>query len=129
MEVMPDETVPFNVFTIRLAELYYLCDAPSTTSILELANPEVMTKTAASQKANAIIKRLAEIYEDDLKYYFSLRGTSYMQHVERDMNQGMAVMQELIRISRAANETQLSEELSQKFNDLQASYTRTSSLP
>ncbi|MGI8892948.1 MAG: glycosyltransferase family 117 protein [Bacteroidia bacterium] len=129
MEVMPDETVPFNVFTIRLAELYYLCDTPPSTSMLELANPEVMTKTAASQKANAIIKRLAEIYEDDLNYYFSLRGTSYMQHVERDMNQGMAVMQELIRISRAANETQLSEELSQKFNALQASYTRTSSLP
>jgi hypothetical protein len=129
LEVMPDETVPFNVFTIRLAELYYLCDAPTNTSLLELANPEVMTKTAASQKGNAIIKRLAEIYEDDLNYYFSLRGTSYMKHVERDMNQAMAVMQELIRISRAANETQLSEDLSQKFKDLQAVYARTSSLP
>lgn len=129
MEVMPDETVPFNVFTIRLAELYYLCDAPANTTLLELANPEVTTKTAASQKANAIIKRLAEIYEDDLNYYFSLKGTSYMKHVERDMNQAMAVMQELMRITRAANETQLSEELSKKFRDLQAGYAGTSSLP
>lgn len=129
MEVMPDETVPFNVFTIRLAELYYLCDAPGNNMMLELANPEVMTKTAASQTANTIIRRLAEIYEDDLNYYFSLRGTSYIQHVDREMNQAMAVMQELIRITRAANETELSEEISQKFQVLQATYTGTSSLP
>lgn len=129
MEEMPDETVPYNVFTLRLAELYYLCDAPANTTLLELANPEVKTKTVASQKANAIIKRLAEIYEDDLNYYFSLKGTSYMKHIERDMNQGMAVMQELIRITRAANETELSEELSNKFSDLQASYAGTGTLP
>ena len=124
---MPDETVPFNVFTLRLAELYYLCDANS--SMLEMASPEIMKKTEASQKGNAIVRRLAEIYSDELNYYFSLKGTEYMKHVERDMNQAMAVMQELIRMSRAANETQLAEELSQKFQDLQAAYTRTSSLP
>jgi hypothetical protein len=124
MEEMPDKTVPLNIFAIRLAELYYYVDMTTPDGLL-IANPEIanMPKTKATEKGNIIVKRLAEIYENDLNYYFSLKGTKYIKFVDRDMNQAMAVIQELIRIAKMADQKDLVKELETKFNELQARYT------
>ncbi len=126
MEEMPDKTVPLNIFAIRLAELYYYVDMTTPDGLL-VSNPELanMPKTKATEKGNIIVKRLAEIYENDLNYYFSLKGSPYIKFVDRDMNQAMAVIQELIRISKMANQQKLTKELEDKFNALQARYVTT----
>ncbi len=123
MEEMPDATVPYNVFVIRLAELYYLCDSPLLNAGQELTASGQTRKAGATQKANEIVKRLSEIYQDDLHYYFSLKGTPFAKYVERDMNQAMAIMQELIRISQNAQQTELTKQLQSNFAQLQIMYT------
>lgn len=127
-EEMPDKTVPFNVMMLRPVEMYYAAakgtpmmteDGTLTTSSVEL--PEQRRKHAIDM-ANKISLRMAEIYEDDLNYYFSLKGTEYLKFVERDMNQAMAVYSELIRMARENGQDQLAKQLEPKFKALEQRY-------
>ena len=52
------------------------------------------------EKGNSILRRLAVIYEDDLNYYYSLRGTEYFAFIEKDMNQ--EGLSELVHLSQPA---------------------------
>lgn len=51
MEVMPEYNIPYNYFTLLIAESYY--------------------EAGAYEKANDISKRMLDIHEDNLIYYFS----------------------------------------------------------
>ncbi len=126
MEVMPDHTVPYNIMMLRIADLYYRAGSPETPlDSAALANtmgdPEQKGKWKQEQtdKANAIVKRLADIYEDDLNYYLSLKGTEYVKGVDREMNQGMAVMQELKRMAASASQKPVADDLEKRFKALE----------
>ena len=124
IEEMPDKTVPYNVMMLRPTELYYaIGQAPADSSFrnTSMEFPEQKRKHAITT-ANAITKRLADIYEDDLHYYFSLKGTPYVKFVDREMGQGMAVFQELIRMSRGAGQTEITKNLEERFKKLEAQY-------
>jgi hypothetical protein len=123
---MPDKTVPYNVFTLRIAEMYYraaLEDGTSNAAISQQPDIENKRYTTAIQTGNQIVKRLADIYEDDLRYYFSLKG-KYSKLVDRDKQQGMAIMNELLRLAREARQEQLAKELEARFNKLQEAYLK-----
>jgi hypothetical protein len=125
LEVMPDKTVPYNVFVIRLAEMYYkVASGTGADSALAL-NPGVESGqyAEAMKTANALVNRMADIYEDDLHYYFSVKGR-YAKFVERDMQQGMAIMQELVRLSREAKQEEVAKKIEARFNALQSSYMK-----
>ena len=128
-EVMPDKTVPYNVMMLRIGELYYRAtmDNKNPLDTLNITHSDVelkqTDKQASIDKGNAIIKRLADIYEDDLNYYFSLRGTSYFKSVDREMNQAMAIYQELIRLSKLTNQTAITTDLEKRFKKLEERYT------
>ena len=124
MEVMPENTVPFNVFMMRIAEMYYgvgignqMDPASITTSDIELGK-----YSKAIETGNSIVKKIADVYENDLQYYFSLKN-SYAIQLNREAQQAMAVMQELIRVSRQAKQEVLAKALEERFSKLQAQYS------
>lgn len=125
-EVMPDKTVPYNLMMLRIAELYYRGAKQSGDSLTISGDVEhnATTDKANIEKGNAIIKRLADIYENDLNYYFSLKGTSYAKSVDRETNQGMAVFQELLRLSKIDNQKAITDDLQKRYDQLEAKYMR-----
>lgn len=125
-EVMPDKTVPYNLMMLRIAELYYRGAKQSGDSLTISGDVEhnATTDKANIEKGNAIIKRLADIYENDLNYYLSLKGTTYAKGVERETNQGMAVFQELLRLSKIDNQKAITDDLQKRYDQLEAKYMR-----
>ncbi len=125
-EVMPDKTVPYNLMMLRIAELYYRGAKQSGDSLTISGDVEhnATTDKTNIEKGNAIIKRLADIYENDLNYYLSLKGTSYAKSVDRETNQGMAVFQELLRLSKIDNQKAITDDLQKRYDQLEAKYMR-----
>ena len=99
--VMPDHSIPYNFFMTPIAEAYYRAD-------------EV-------DKANALMVRLAEIYEDDLDYYLSIRGDK-AKSISQETQRAMSVFQRLIQIARAYKQEAFLKELEDKFIVFQADY-------
>ncbi len=127
IEVMPDRTVPYNLFILRVADAYYRCaryQSPSDTTLPAIAGQEQADRSAAHAIAmgNAIVERLADITQDDIRYYLSLKGTSFYKGIERDLQQGMAIMQELNRLSKNAGQDSIAANLMQRFTELEQKY-------
>lgn len=129
LEVMPDKTVPYNIMMLRITDLYYAIgrfnsvmggDPAMSVNAGQELNDEKGKR--ATETANQIIRRLADIYENDLDYYFSLKGTKYFKLVEREMGQGVAVMQELERMARNAGQQQVAKEMEARFKKVEAKY-------
>lgn len=128
-EMMPDKTVPYNVMMLRPIEQYYniakgsngmmMPDTVLNSSTVEL--PEQQKKEALD-KANAITLRMADIYENDLEYYYSLKGTEYIKYVDRDMNQALAIFNELIRVAKLNGQTDVVSKLEPRFKKLESQY-------
>jgi hypothetical protein len=102
MEVMPEHNVPFNFFMLPVAESYY--------------------KAGAFEKANEIVSKLAEIYEGELNYYFSLQPHFYTT-IEKQVQQGLSVMYRLVMLTNQTyKQEELGSNLQDKFNALQQVY-------
>ncbi|HMT30096.1 MAG TPA: hypothetical protein PKD91_12535, partial [Bacteroidia bacterium] len=76
----------------------------------------------ALETGNKILKRIGEIYENDIEYYLSLKSTKYFKLVEKDLGQGLAVMQELIRLSKASGQEAQAKEMEAKFKSIEQKY-------
>lgn len=131
-EEMPDKTVPYNVMMLRPIEIYFNAakginapqlgpDGQLTSSTIEL--PEARKKHAM-EMARAITLRMADLYEDELNYYFSLKGTQYLKFVDRELNQAMAIFNELIRMAKASGQDDIVRQLEPRFKKLEAQYGR-----
>lgn len=129
---MPDKTVPYNVMMLRPIELYFNAakginapqlgpDGQLTSSTIEL--PEAQRKHAMDM-ARAITLRMADIYEDELNYYFSLKGTEYLKFVDRELNQAMAIFNELIRVAKVNGQDDIVKQLEPRFKKLEQKYGR-----
>ena len=129
-EEIPDKTVPYNVMMLRPIEQYYAAakglqsvipgvDGALTSNSIEL--PEAQRKHSM-EMARAITLRMADIYEDELNYYFSLRGTEYIKFVDRELNQAMAVFNELIRMAKAQGQDDIVKQLEPRFKKLESQY-------
>ncbi len=107
IEVMPDKTIPYNFFLTPIAEGYYRAGLP--------------------EKANKIIKRLMEIYEDDLDYYLSLRGERATS-IKNETQRAMSVFQRLLAITKRYKQEELIKDLEEKFAKLQTEYSKNQSM-
>lgn len=104
--LIPDKIIPYNYFNLGLINAYY--------------NAKVL------DKANAMVKRLADITINDLAYYFSLKG-ELATGVDYEKRRSMVVMQELVRITKGQKQDGLNKELETKFNELYKMYAATTS--
>jgi hypothetical protein len=126
-EEMPDKTVGYNVMMLRPIELYFaaaqsnrpVSDSALNSSTVEL--PEARRKHALDM-AVSITKRMSEIYDNELNYYMSLKGTEYLKFVDRDLNQSLAIYNELIRMATNAGQTELVKQLEPKFRKYEAAF-------
>ena len=72
--------------------------------------------------AISITKRLSEIYDNELDYYMSLKGTEYLKFVDRDLNQSLAIYNELIRMATNAGQKELVKKLEPKFKKYESAF-------
>ena len=116
IEEMPDYNVPYNIFMTRIAELYFrLAGNLSDSASVSSSDMELSRRKASLDKGLMITKRLAEINEDNMDYYLSLKGTENYKSVETEVNQSMYVLQTLPSMVRSAGLTQLSDSLAKNF--------------
>ncbi len=93
LEVIPEENVPYDMFTMYLAENYYMI--------------------GENEKANEIIAKLADIYESNLRYFESLDAAD-VSKVRNEQQQTMAILQRLWFLT---NQQYPQEELGQDLNE------------
>ncbi len=119
VDVMPDKTVPYNYFMTRIAELYYRAAGAMdhSDSTMQRTDLELNKQKDLCAKANAISNRIADIYADNLNYYFSLKGTKYYKLVETDMNQALYIMQALSQTLKQTNQKEVAEKITKKFEE------------
>jgi tetratricopeptide (TPR) repeat protein len=124
IEVMPDKTVPYNVTMLSIVDSYYRLAFNNAKDSLHAHSKDMELNKygTAIKSANAIMSRLGSIYANDLEYYLSLKGRDF-RSVNRDAEQGMAIMQELVRMAKEYKQDQLAKELEEKYNKLMQSYT------
>jgi hypothetical protein len=75
MQVIPERNVPFNYFVLSIAENYY--------------------KLGEYKKGNKIIGSLVDRYENDLKYYLSLKGED-KKAVKEESERAKYILQQII---------------------------------
>ena len=125
VEVMPQDNVPYNIFMIRVVEAYYqAASLPKPTGALNEAGAPVMAATndaATFEKGNTIARKMAAVFENDLQYYFSLR-LNEAKAFDRDIQQGMAVINELRRMAAAEKQNALANELESTYKRLESEY-------
>jgi hypothetical protein len=134
LKEMPDSTVPYNVMMIRIAEMYYAIANYGATNarpamVDTLPNGQIMQTPAIaaqpplpfkrSQEAiangDAIMRRLGEIYENDVAYYESLLGSRHFSSVSDEAGQCLAVFRELDRICTRYERTKIADEMKARF--------------
>lgn len=96
LEEFPDEKIPFDMYMIPFIEVYYDAGAP--------------------EKANAISKRVFEIYNQNMEYYYRL-DDRLAGYFEKEYNQTLGVMQQLSMMARANKQNELYEAMDSTFNE------------
>lgn len=94
MEIMPAETVPYNVFVLGIAEAYY--------------------RAGEMVKATAIMDKMTKMTEGELDYYLSL-DKEYTDMVENETKRAMSIMQELQRLTKTYKQDEMSKKIEDKF--------------
>jgi len=105
VELTPHEKVPYDIFMIGIIENYY--------------------KAGEVDKANEIIRKYNEITANELSYYYSLSG-KFTQSIDYDKRVALQILQEMVRVTKNNNQTELADELEKQFNDFYLRYTNTS---
>ena len=137
ISVMPDKTIPYNFFMTPIAECYFrAAQYQKATAMMQKAKAD--TAEANNEAANLeeenrwipledkgaqILRRLADIYEDDLDYYLDLEK-EYAKGAETETQRAMSVMQRLVQISKMYKQAELTKELNVKFDSLQQRYAQ-----
>ena len=101
VKLTPNDKLPFDYFMVPIAETYY--------------------KLNKTEKANALVKELADIYIDNASYYLSLEG-SYASAVGYETKVAMSVMQELVQLTDTYKQDKLFETLTADFDVLLQKY-------
>ncbi|MBL4752539.1 MAG: DUF2723 domain-containing protein [Flavobacteriales bacterium] len=99
--VMPDHSIPYNFFMTPVAEAYY--------------------RAGETEKANALVTRLGEIYEDDLDYYLSLRG-DFAKDIGQETGRAIQVYQRLVQLTQRYKQEELHTKLKDKYTIFQGDY-------
>ena len=96
MQLMPDNRVPFDIFTLPVIECYY--------------------KIGETKKANSIALQLAHNTYENMDYYASL-DKSYSDMMDYEKRLGMHVLNELVRMANTYSQDDLKSQFQQKFQE------------
>jgi MFS family permease len=99
-EVLPERNVPYNFFVINLADNYY--------------------KAGAAAKGDKILKRYAEILNQETMYYFRQKKQIYNEY-SQEADRNMSIFNFMLQVARRAKRDQLVKELSPLFDKLESS--------
>lgn len=94
IEFFPHEKFPFDYFMISWADFYYQC--------------------GETEKANDLVEKIADRYEEDLYYYTSL-SDNFTARYQEEIQEAMAVMQRLIQLTSQNKQEEISKELEESF--------------
>lgn len=102
-EVLPNVATPlqYKVFDFRFVDLYFRC--------------------AKNDKAKALANTIVDDISSNLDYYKQFTGKKMNMYTD-DVQQGIAILNELSRISGQYNEAKLSDELSKKSSGYQKDF-------
>jgi hypothetical protein len=102
MAEMPRKNIPYNYFMLPIAEVYY--------------------KLGMNNEGNQLLKEIADIYEEDLKYYFRFNG-KLAENIDAEKQQAMAVMQRIGQVARMNKQETLAKDFDERFKKLTAGYS------
>ncbi|HRG59610.1 MAG TPA: DUF2723 domain-containing protein [Bacteroidia bacterium] len=102
MKEMPRKNIPYNYFMLPIAEVYY--------------------KLGMNKEANELLKDIANIYEEDLNYYFRFKG-KMAESIDSEKQQAMAVMQRIGQVARMNKQETFAKELDERFKKLNTSFS------
>jgi len=91
----PDSKIPYDLYMTPYAELYY--------------------KLGKTDKANAIVERLVEVYTQDLAYY-SEYGPAHREYFSNDIESALGTLRNLARLSGDYKQEALSKKADSVFN-------------
>ena len=91
LKYFPDEKITYDLLMMPFAEVYY--------------------RAGAIEKGNAIMKRLAEIYSDDIRYYLSLEPEFTDTYYSKDIQQAFAILQRLSQIAKENKQIDLAKSI------------------
>jgi len=98
IEVMPDNNVPYNQMLLPVISVYYEC--------------------GQKEKANAIVSRLGQYCEQELKYFSQFKGTQAV-YISMEKNDAIDLLKKLIQTAQTHNQTAPEKQLStilEKYN-------------
>jgi len=104
MEMLPEENIPYNVPNLFIAESYFAAGS----KIKENAKRKEIYENQGNkelEKGKAISKRLLELNDQNLKYYFSFTGKQ-ANLLEREKSRALGIIQ---RIQHIAERHEISE--------------------
>ncbi len=101
VNLTPNNQLPYDYFMVPIAEGYY--------------------KLNKTEKANALIKEIADVYTGNLAYYLSLED-SYASAVAYETKVGMSVMKEIVELTENYKQEELFETLTAEFDVLLQKY-------
>ncbi len=93
IEVMPAENIPYNLFMLRIPEVYY--------------------QAGENEKARVVIRELVDQYHQDF-IYFSEMGSGF----ERKVQQAMGVVYQMNETSKKYNDAEMQAELTEKLGGM-----------
>ena len=91
----PDSKVPFDMYMLPYAEIYYKAGAPGN--------------------ANKLIERIAQIYNQNLDYYYSF-SPGRTQYFEQDVQTALGLIRRLSMVASENQQPQLAAKLDTMFN-------------
>ncbi|MBC8490746.1 MAG: DUF2723 domain-containing protein [Bacteroidetes bacterium] len=95
LEIMPDESIPYNYFILPIAEGYY--------------------KIGETEKANEIFRRMIEIFDEQLVYYFAFTGNRAKIY-DFEKQQNLAMLQKLIQVATQFKQEEITKRASEVFD-------------
>jgi hypothetical protein len=76
---------------------------------------EIYYKAGAKEKANKLIERVAEIYSQNLDYYYSF-SPDYNQYFEQDVQTSLSIIKRLSMVASANEQPKLAAKMDTLFN-------------
>jgi tetratricopeptide (TPR) repeat protein len=95
LKYFPDSKVPYDMYMLPYAEIYY--------------------KAGASEKANMLIERVAKIYSQNLDYYNSF-SSGHTQYFEQDVQTSLGILRRLSMVAAENKQTDLAAKMDSLFN-------------
>ncbi len=95
MQMMPHERVPFNYFILPVAEQYF--------------------RINDTDKAMAILKKMSELTDKELKYYFNLPA-KFAATVDYDKQLSLQILAQIVQLTDKYGQKDFSKDLKNKFD-------------